>query len=218
MPLSKLTLRPGVNRETTNYGNEGGFFVSDKVRFRGGNAQKIGGWQNISVTGSVFAGLAKVMWNYVTTLSQNLLGVGTNQKVYVEQGGNYNDITPLRTTVTLGSDPISTTSGSQLIDITATAHGATPGTFVDISGATAVGGITLSGAYEIVGAPDDDSFFVVAGSAAVSTVTGGGSLVVVAYDINAGPATSTDGLGWGGPPWGFGGWGSNQGVDLSQRL
>ena len=218
MPLSKLTLRPGVNRETTNYGNEGGFYVSDKVRFRGGNDQKIGGWQNSSATGSTFVGLAKVLWNYISTSYQNLLGVATNQKVYVQLGGDYNDITPLRTTVTLGSDPIATTAGSELIDITATAHGATAGTFVNITGATAVGGVTLSGAYEIITVPDDNSYYILAGTAAVSTVTGGGSLVVAAYDINAGPATATEGIGWGGPPWGFGGWGSSTGAGVPQRL
>ena len=219
MPLSKLTLRPGVNRETTNYGNEGGFYVSDKVRFRGGNAQKIGGWQNISTTGNTFVGLAKVLWNWVTTGALNLLGTGTNQKIYIEEGGVYNDITPLRTTVTLGSDPITTTAGSELIDITATAHGATAGTFVNITGATAVSNITLSGDYEIITAPDDDSYYILAGTAALSTVTGGGSLVVAAYDINAGPATATEGIGWGGPPWGFGGWGSASAViGIPQRL
>ena len=218
MPLSKLSLRPGVNRETTNYANEGGFFSVDKVRFRGGNAQKIGGWQNITSSGSTFKGVAKALWNYLTSLSQNLLSVGTNQKVYVELGGTYNDITPLRTTVTLGTDPIATTNGSLLVDITAIAHGATVGTYIDISGATAVGGITLSGSYEIVSIPDSDSYYIVAGSAATSTATGGGAAIVVEYDINAGPAVATQGIGWGGPPWGQGGWGSNTAVGLPQRL
>lgn len=218
MPLQKLTLRPGVNREMTNYANEGGFFSVDKVRFRGGNAQKIGGWQNITSSNSTFKGVAKAMWNYVTSIAQNLLAVGTNQKVYVELGGTYNDITPLRTTVTLGTDPISTTDGSRLVDITATSHGATVGTYIDISGATAVGGITLSGQYEIVAIPDDNSLFIVAASAATSTATGGGSSVVVEYDINAGPAVATQGIGWGAGPWGAGGWGSNIPVGLPQRL
>jgi hypothetical protein len=221
MPLQKLTLRPGVNRETTNYANEGGFFSVDKVRFRGGNAQKIGGWQNItSVTSAAntFKGVAKAMWNYVTSLSQNLLAVGTNQKVYVELGGVYNDITPIRATVTLGNDPITTTDGSRLVEISATAHGVTVGTYINISGATAVGGITLSGSYEIVALPDDDTFYVVASSAATSTATGGGAAVVVQYDINAGPAVATQSIGWGGPPWGQGGWGSNIAVGVPQRL
>ena len=221
MPLSKLTLRPGVNRETTNYSNEGGFFVSEKVRFRGGNAQKIGGWQNITAVNTAantFKGVARYLWNYVTSVSQNLLGVATNQKVYVEQGGNYNDITPLRTTATLGTDPIDTVSGSTLVTINATAHGAAVNTYIDISGATAVGGITLSGSYEIVEVIDNDSYNIVSATAATSTATGGGAAVVVEYDINAGPAVASQGVGWGGPPWGQGGWGSNTAVGLPQRI
>lgn len=221
MPLSKLILRPGVNRETTNYSNEGGFFVSEKVRFRGGNAQKIGGWQNITSVNSAintFKGVAKYLWNYVTSSSQNLLGVPTNQKVYVEQGGEYNDITPLRSTATLGTDPISTVDGSTLVTIAATAHGATVNTYIDISGATAVGGITLSGSYEIVEVVDNNSYKIIAATAATSTATGGGSAVVVEYDINAGPAVASQGVGWGGPPWGQGGWGSNTAVGLPQRV
>jgi len=221
MPLSKLTLRPGVNREVTNYGNEGGFFVSEKVRFRGGNAQKIGGWQNITAVNTAantFKGVARYLWNYVTSLSQNLLGVATNQKVYVEQGGNYNDITPLRATTTLGTDPIDTVSGSTLVTINATSHGAAVNTYINISGATAVGGITLSGSYEIVEVVDNNSYKIVSPTAATSTATGGGAAVVVQYDINAGPAVATVGVGWGGPPWGQGGWGSNTAVGFSQRL
>jgi hypothetical protein len=221
MPLSKLTLRPGVNREMTNYANEGGFFVSEKVRFRGGAAQKIGGWQNITAVNTAlntFKGVARYLWNYVTSVSQNLLGVATNQKVYVEQGGNYNDITPLRTTATLGTDPIDTVSGSTLVTINATAHGAAVNTYIDISGATAVGGITLSGSYEIVEVIDNDSYKIVSPTAATSTATGGGAAVVVEYDINAGPAVATVGVGWGGPPWGQGGWGSNTAVGFPQRI
>ena len=113
MPLQKVDLRPGVNRETTNYANEGGFFVSEKVRFRGGFAQKIGGWQNITSSGGTYLGVARYVWNYVTLLSQNLLALGTNQKLYMELGGTYHDITPIRETVTLGTDPIATTDGGK---------------------------------------------------------------------------------------------------------
>lgn len=221
MPLTKLLFRPGVNREVTNYGNEGGFFVSEKVRFRGGNAQKIGGWQNITAVNTVlntFKGVARYLWNYVTSVSQNLLGVATNQKVYVEQGGNYNDITPLRITTTLGTDPIDTVNGSTLVTINATAHGAAVNTYINISGATAVGGVTLLGSYEIVEVIDDDSYRVVSPTAATSTATGGGAAVVVQYDINAGPAVASLGVGWGGPPWGQGGWGSSTAVGLPQRI
>jgi hypothetical protein len=218
MPLQKLELRPGVNRETTNYANEGGFFVSEKVRFRGGFAQKIGGWQNITSSGGTFDGVCRYMWNYVTLLSQNLLALATNQKLYVELGGTYHDITPIRTTVTLGADPIATTDGSRLITITATAHSATPGTYINISGATAVGGITLSGEYEIVGVPSDNTYTIIASTAANATTTGGGAAVVVVYDINAGPAIATSAIGWGSGPWGFGVWGSSVPVGLPMRL
>jgi len=218
MPLQKLEIRPGVNRETTNYANEGGFFVSEKVRFRGGFAQKIGGWQNITSSGGTFDGVCRYMWNFVTLLSQNLLAMGTNQKLYVEFGGTYHDVTPLRDTVTLGANPIATTNGSRLITITATAHGATTSTYISISGATAVGGITISGEYEIVGVPSADSYTIIASTAATSTTTGGGSAVVVAYNINAGPAVASSAIGWGSGPWGFGGWGSSIPVGVQMRL
>lgn len=218
MPLQKLELRPGVNRESTNYANEGGFFVSEKVRFRGGYAQKIGGWQNITSSANTFSGVARYMWNYVTSFAQNLLAIGTNQKLYIEFGGTYYDITPLSDTVTLGADPISTTSGSKLVTVTDTAHGATVGTFVNISGATAVGGITLSGQYEIIGVPTNDTFTVIASSTASSSATGGGSSVVVQYDINCGPAVATSAIGWGGAPWGYGEWGDNTALDTPMRL
>jgi len=218
MPLQKVDLRPGVNRETTNYANEGGFFVSEKVRFRGGFAQKIGGWQNITSSGETYVGVARYIWNYVTLLSQNLLALGTNQKLYMELGGTYHDITPLRTTVTLGTDPIATTSGSRLVTITATSHGAPPGTYITISGATAVGGITVSGEYEIIGVPSDNTYTIIAATAASSTATGGGSAVSVAYQINAGPAVASSAIGWGSGPWGFGGWGSSTPIGISMRL
>ncbi len=218
MPLQKLELRPGVNRETTNYANEGGFFVSEKVRFRGGFAQKIGGWQNITSSGGTFDGVCRYMWNYVTRLSQNLLALATNQKLYVEFGGTYHDVTPLRDTVTLGANPIATTNASRLIIITAASHGATSGTYINISGATAVGGLTISGEYEIIGVPSGNSYSIIAASAATSTATGGGSAVVVAYDINSGPAVSTTAIGWGSGPWGSGPWGSSVPVGLSMRL
>ena len=218
MPLQKLELRPGVNREATSYANEGGYFACDKIRFRSGYPEKIGGWQNITSNGSTYKGVARFLWNYVTRLSQNLLGVFTNQKVYVELGGVYNDITPLASTTTLGTDPITTASGSKLVTIAQTSHGASVGTYVDISGATAVGGLTISGPYEIVGVPNANSYTIIAATVATSTATGGGSSVVAVLDIDAGPATYTTGLGWGGPPWGQGGWGSNIPVGTPMRL
>jgi len=218
MPLQKLELRPGVNRESTSYANEGGFFAGDKIRFRSGYAEKIGGWQSINVGGSTFKGACRMLWNWITTVGQNLLGVATNQKVYVEIGGTYHDITPLGNSLTLTQNPFSVTSGSRLVTVTASAHGSTIGTYVDFSGATMVDSLTISGGYEIQTIPTANTFTIYASANATSTTTGGGSLVVAKFDIDAGLATYTPYVGWGGPPWGNGGWGSATGVGVPMRL
>ena len=218
MPLQKLELRPGVNRESTSYANEGGFFASDKVRFRSGYAEKLGGWQNITNNGGTFKGIARILWNWVSTLGQNLLGVGTNQKVYVELGGTFNDITPLATSLTLTQNPFSTTSGSKLITVTASAHGSAIGTYVNFSGATTVSSLTLNGNFEIQSVPTANTFTIYSSATASSTTTGGGSLVVAKFDIDAGNPVYTTGVGWGGPPWGEGGWGSNIPTGVPMRL
>ena len=217
MPLQKLELRPGVNRESTSYANEGGFYAGDKVRFRSGYAEKIGGWQNISFT-DTFKGVARILWNWVSTLGQNLLGVGTNQKVYVELGGVYHDITPLGNSLTLSADPFTTTSGSKAVQVNAPSHGASLYTYVTFSGATAVGSLTLNGQYEIVSIPSADSLVIYSSTAAGSSATGGGSLVIADFDIDAGTAIYTSYVGWGGPPWGAGGWGSATGAGVPMRL
>jgi hypothetical protein len=224
MPIQKVQFRPGVNRETTNYANEGGFFVSEKIRFRGGFTQKIGGWVNItSIAGSTFKGVARALWNWVTLTSQNLLGVGTNQKYYVELGGAYYDITPLRAaSVTLSQNPFTTTSSSKSVFVSATAHGTSIGSYVTFSGATALTGggmsLVLNGEFEVISVPSANTFTIIAPSAATSSVTGGGSLVVANYQINAGPAVYTTQVGWGGPPWGYGGWGSANPQGIPLRL
>lgn len=218
MPLQKLELRPGVNRESTSYANEGGFFAGDKIRFRSGYAEKIGGWQTINVNGSTFKGVCRMLWNWITTLSQNLLGVGTNQKVYVEIGGTYHDITPLGNSLTLTLNPFSTTSGSRLVTVTASAHGSTIGTYVNFSGAISVASLTLNGDYEVQSIPTANTFTIYASDTASTTTTGGGSLVIAKFDIDAGNAVYSTGVGWGGPPWGAGGWGSASGAGIDMRL
>ena len=216
MPLQKVEFRPGVNRETTNYAGEGGFFTVDKVRFRGGYAQKIGGWINSSTILSTFKGVARSLWNWVTIDGLNLLGVGTNQKFYVELGGEYYDITPLGSSLNLSQNPFTTVSGSNFVTVLASAHGSSVGTYVTFSGATSVGSLTLNGQFEIVEVPGDNSLVIVTPTAASSSATGGGSLVIASIDIDAGTAVYTSNVGWGGPPWGSGGWGSStpQGVPL----
>ena len=120
MPLSKISLKPGVNREGTRYTNEGGWYDGDKIRFRQGTPEKIGGWTRISV--ATFTGVCRSLWNWVTLGGQNLIGVGTHLKFYVENVGRYNDITPIRATVSL-TNPFATTSGSATVTVTDTAGG-----------------------------------------------------------------------------------------------
>ena len=221
MPLQKLQFKAGINKESTNYANEGGWWESEKIRFRSGYPQKIGGWTSISDSSVYsFKGVARNMWVWVTLAFQNLMGLGTNQKMYLENGGFYHDITPLTAAspVTLGASPIATTSGSLLVTITASLHGATVGTWVTFSGATAVGGITISGEYEIVTVPDQNSFTIISATAATSTATGGGSSVVASYQISAGNAVYTSGTGWGAGTWGRGTWGSAATVTVGSQL
>jgi hypothetical protein len=197
MPLQKLQLRPGVNREGTSLANEGGWFECDKIRFRSGYPQKLGGWQPIS--GNTYQGVARSLWNWVTLRGYNLLGVGTNVKYYVESGGTYNDITPVRATATL-TDPFTTTSGSRTVTVTDMDHGAIAGDFVTFSGATAVGGLTLNGEFEIVTATTN-SYTITASTPASSSATGGGTVTAV-YQINVGAAVYGFSAGWGAGLWG----------------
>lgn len=222
MPLQRYDFKPGVNREVTNYANEGGFFTVDKVRFRGNYAQKIGGWVNSSSVGGTFKGVCRSLWNWVLRNGVTLLGVGTNQKFYVELGGVYNDITPLAFSGTLSDSPFRTTSGSKEINVTSTSHGLTIGTFVTFSGATPITGggmsLVIDGSYEVLTLSSADSFTIATTTVATSSVIGGGSLVIGQYDIDAGNAVYTTSVGWGGPPWGIGGWGSNIPAGLPLRL
>jgi hypothetical protein len=207
MPLQKILFKPGVNRENTRYTTEGGWYECDKVRFRQGTPEKIGGWQRISST--TFLGVCRSLWNWVTLGSQNLIGVGTNLKFYIENGGAYNDITPLRKpAATLGNNPFSTTSGSATVVVTDATGGFANGAFVTFSGATAVGGLTLNGEYQLatIGV-SATTYSITASSAASSTATGGGASVLAAYQINPGPEYAVPLVGWGAGSWGSGTWG-----------
>lgn len=196
MPLKKLLFRPGVSREQTRYASEaigpvgsatqavGGWYESEKVRFRSGTPEKIGGWQRISA--STFLGVCRSLWNWVTLGNLNLVGVGTNLKFYIEKGGAYNDITPLRSytesPVTL-TNPFDTTSGSAVINVNDTAHGLTTGDIATFSGAVAVGGIPaeLLNTNHRVTVVGVDDYTITVFAAATSTVTGGGGTVSATY-------------------------------------
>ena len=149
MPLQKMNFKPGINREGTRYNKEGGWYDGDKIRFRQGSPEKIGGWTRISTT--TFLGICRALHNWVTLGGQNLIGVGTHLKYYINNVGNYNDITPLRATVSL-TDPFTTTSGSSTVIVTDANGGYIDGDFVTFSNASAVGGLTIDGvsaAYQI---------------------------------------------------------------------
>jgi hypothetical protein len=213
MPLQKILFKPGVNRENTRYTTEGGWYECDKIRFRQGNPEIIGGWTRIS--GYTYNGVCRSLWNWVTLQNQNLVGVGTNTKFYIEQGGYYNDITPIRVTTTLGTDPF-TANGTTTVTVSATAHGATTGTFVTFSGATGTYASTLNAQYQItvIGA----NSYTITTPTALAAGSYGGSAVSAAYQINAGPAYAIPLTGWGAGAWGGGTWGFGSSVISSLQL
>lgn len=205
MPLKKILLKPGVNRENTRYTTEGGWYDCDKIRFRQGTPEKIGGWQPISP--STFLGVCRSLWNWVTLESVNLIGVGTNLKFYIERGGAYNDITPLRSVVSL-TNPFETFNGSSIVEVTDANGGYVDGDFVTFYGASAVGGVTVSGEYQIT-ISGANTYTIDVGTAATSDDTGGGTVIAM-YQINVGPSFVLPLTGWGSNTWGTGTWGIGQ--------
>ncbi len=217
MPFKRVVFNPGLNREVTSYAGENGYYDGDKVRFRYGLPEKIGGWISLSnylgVTGS-FLGTARSMWNWANIAGYNLLGIGTNLKYYVENGGVYYDITPLRATATL-TNPFTTTSGSTTLTVSHATHGATTGDYVTFSGATAVGGIPAASINSpktfYITVINPNSYSVVVDTPATSSVSGGGT-VVAKYDVPAGPNYTFSSGGWSRGNWGDTGWGISSDV------
>jgi hypothetical protein len=220
MALQKLQFRPGVNRESTTYANEGGFYASDKVRFRSGFAEKIGGWINQSTY--TFKGVCRALFNWISFLNENMLAVGTNAKMYVEYLGVYHDITPLSTTLTLPNNPFTTVVSTYLVTVTTSSpHNITVGTYVTFAGVSSSGvvnGVTLNGNFEVITTPTSTTFTVLGATTATSSGSGGGAAVTAAVEIAGGNAIYTAGLGWGGGPWGYGGWGIGSTISTQIRL
>lgn len=202
MPLKKIIFKSGVNRENTRYTTEGGWYECDKIRFRQGTPEKVGGWYQIST--STFLGVCRSLWNWITLSAQNLLSVGTNLKFYIENGGAYNDITPTETVDTL-TNPFATVSGSTTVTVTDAGGDIVNGDFVTFTGGTAVAGLTITGEYQLTKI-SNTTYTITAASAASSTTTGGGTVYAV-YQINTGPAYSVPLVGWGAGGWGLGAWG-----------
>jgi hypothetical protein len=225
MPLQKILFKPGVNKENTRYTTEGGWYEVDKVRFRQGSPEVIGGWQPFSA--ATFQGVCRSLWNWITLGGNNLIGVGTNLKFYINQGGLYYDITPIRATSTINNNPFVATNGSTTITVTDTNHGALTGDFVTFSGAVGLGGnitaTVLNAQYQITFLTANTYTFTATATANATDASGspgGGASVVATYQIGVGPAIPTPLVGWGAGSWGETGttWGNGGTSTSALRL
>jgi len=242
MPLQKLQFRPGVNREGTTLSNEGGYFDGDKIRFRSGYPEKIGGWQADSgayfptvptatfssggtstaatPTSASFWGVAKGLWNWINLTGYNLLGVGTDLKYYIQNssGGAYNDVTPMRVTTSAGAVTFAATSGSTTLVVTNASHGAQVGDFVCFTGAVTLGGVitatVLNREYQVQTVTSNNTYTITSSVAAnASDIGNGGGSVIGNYQLTTGYTTFTLGTGWGA-----GGWGGSVGPSATTAL
>jgi len=198
MPLQKVLFKPGVNRENTRYTTEGGWYECDKVRFRQGTPEVIGGWQPIS--SFTYQGVCRSLWNWASLAGANYIGVGTNLKFYIEQGGAYYDITPIRSTTAAG-DVTFAGNGTTTVTVTDTNHGCLTGDFVTFSGATGTYATTLNAQFQVTVLTANTYTISTSPTVVASGATGGAS-VVGTYQIGVGPATPVPLLGWGAGSWG----------------
>jgi hypothetical protein len=231
MPLKKLALKPGIQRGSTTLAAEGSWFDCDKIRFRSGTPEKIGGWALDGATAAAtlqppagaFWGVARAMWSWQSLGAQNLLAIGTNLKYYVQNsaGGLLHDVTPLRRTATVASNAFTTVSGSAVVQVTDAGHGAQTNDFVTISGvAGPVNGVPAAqlNAEHQVTVIDSATYTITVPTAATSSGTTGAATFT--YQITTGGDVYTVGTGWGAGGWGVVGWGlpSMSGVGVSQQL
>ena len=221
MPLKKYVFRAGINKEGTNYSNEGGWFDADKVRFRKGRPERIGGWQKYS--NDTFIGTCRKIYPYKATNGDSFVILGTHQKLYNLSGDVYYDITPIRATTSAGDVTFAATNGSTTITATDTSHGAVEGDFVTFSGAATLGGnITadvLNQEYQIDSVPSANTYtFTATATANASDSGNGGSSVVGAYQLNSGLDVYVRGTGWGLNGWGDGTFGSSGDLGFSNQL
>jgi hypothetical protein len=222
MPFIAMKFKPGLNRDQTNYSNEGGWWECDKIRFRSGYPEKLGGW--VRVTISAMIGTCRQMFGWVTSFQDNLLALGTNKKVYIEAGGNLEDITPLRETTTAGDVTFSATDGSNVITVLDSGSNGEPGAYVTFSGAVSLGGnvtaTILNAEHEIQTNINADAYTIEVSVTANASDSGdGGAAVIGDYQIDPGLPNPTFGYGWGTGLWSRSTWGSgsNQPINLPQR-
>ena len=200
MPLTKLQFRPGINREVTSYSNEGGWRDCDKIRFRFGYPEKMGGWQKF--TEETYDGSVRALHNWIALDGSDFLGLGSHLKYYIEEGQTLNNITPIRSTTSAGDVTFAATNGSTTITVTDTGHGAFQFDFVTFSGAASLGGVitatVLNQEYQVSRVVDANTYEITSAVAANSSDSGnGGSSTVGTYQINVGLDTAVGGTGWG---------------------
>ena len=223
MPFIKLQFKPGVNRDQTDYSNEGGWYECDKIRFRSGYPEKLGGW--VKATPNTFDGVCRQMWNWITTYQDNFLALGTDDKVYIENGGYFNDITPFAAALA-GSNTFAVTDTIALVTVTTTSALPTwleTGEPVQIAGfVSPLGGIPITelNGVQTITKTGANSFTFITGTAASSTASVSGSGYTVQTEIEPGNAITVLGVGWGAGVWGRDAWGlgtTGSGVNLPQR-
>ncbi len=222
MPLAKYVFKPGINKEGTNYSNEGGWFDADKVRFRKGRPERIGGWQKQSTDS--FIGTCRKIYPYKVADGTDYITLGTHQKFYVLQGNVYYDVTPIRSTTSAGDVTFAATDGSTTITATDTSHGAVEGDFVTFSNAASLGGnitaAVLNQEYQIDSVPTANTFtFTATATANSSDESGnGGSSTVGTYQLNSGLDVYVKSTGWGSGTWGAGSWGAATDLSFTNQL
>ena len=226
MPLTKLNFKPGINKEETDYSNEGGWVDGDKIRFRKGRVEKIGGWEKFSPSSII--GSARALHSWISLGGSRYLGIGTTNKYYVEEGGTYNDVTPIRKNTT-NAATFAATNGSSTLTVTDASHGAVSGDFVTFSSAVSLGGnvtaAVLNQEYQISLVTGTNTYEITAKDTSGSTVTAnasdsgnGGSATDAAYQTNSGLDVYVESTGWGVGTWGAGTWGSSTALSDTNQL
>jgi hypothetical protein len=212
MALTKLVFRPGINRETTAYANEGGWYDCNLVRFRAGKPESIGGWTQY--TKQQMLGTARSLLTWTALGGTIFTGMGTNLKYYIIRGGSLSDITPIRETTLAGAVTFAATDGSSILTVTDNGNGALKNDFVTFSGAASLGGnvtaTILNAEHQITRIIDGDNYEITLSVTANASDSGdGGAAVIGEYQINTGLDTSVYGTGWGTGPWSRGTWNSS---------
>jgi|TARA_R100000084_G_scaffold8915_1_gene3094 uncharacterized protein YdeI (BOF family) len=226
MPLTKLNFKPGINKEETDYANEGGWVDGDKIRFRKGRVEKIGGWEKLS--SDTLIGSARALHSWISLGGRKYLGIGTTNKYYIEEGGTYNDVTPVRKNTT-NAATFAATNGSSTLTVTDAGHGAVNGDFVTFSSAVSLGGnitaAVINQEYQISLVTGTNTYEITAKDTSGSTVTAnasdsgnGGSATDAEYLINSGLDVYVPSTGWGVGTWGAGSWGSATALSDTNQL